>query len=225
MTPTDFAFDRLRAANPFAPATAVDAEGLFERITSAEPVRTLPRSHRRFSRPVVALAVALALVAVLASTAFALSNWISSIIGPSEVNSEFAQAQSSLSLPPGYNWPSFNFPSNSVTSRGAGGSQAVTIAQTAWECYWLQSIRSHDIDAQRRANTALGGLMANNIVVAPSGASENWSPPQHAGKPIATFADDGGYQFKQRMYAQAAAGHPQLLEQSCRANAPPGWGK
>jgi hypothetical protein len=32
------------------------------------------------------------------------------------------------------------------------------------------------------------------------------------------FADDGGYQFKQRAYAEAAAGNPRLLQQSCRAN-------
>ena len=64
--------------------------------------------------------------------------------------------------------------------------------------------------------------MTNHVVIAPKGASENWSPPQ-TGVPTATYADDGGYQYKQRAYAEAAAGNPQLLEQSCRANAPPGW--
>jgi hypothetical protein len=34
------------------------------------------------------------------------------------------------------------------------------------------------------------------------------------------FADDGGYQFKQRAYAEAADGKPKLLEESCRANGP-----
>ena len=38
--------------------------------------------------------------------------------------------------------------------------------------------------------------------------------------PVAAFADDGGYQMKQAMYADAAAGHPHSLIQSCRANGP-----
>jgi len=108
-----------------------------------------------------------------------------------------------------------------VTSPGAGGAFAVNIAQTAWECYWAQAIGRHDIAGQQHARAALADLMTNHIVVAPNSASENWSPPP-TGKPVATFADDGGYQFKQRMYAQAAVGHPQLVQQSCRANAPPG---
>ena len=66
-------------------------------------------------------------------------------------------------------------------------------------------------------------LMTNHVVIAPKGASENWSPPQ-TGVPTAVYADDGGYQFKQRAYAEAAAGNAQLLEERCRANAPPGWG-
>jgi hypothetical protein len=139
------------------------------------------------------------------------------------VKSEFAKAESKLSLPPGYTWPKLNFPSDSVTSRGAGGSRAVTISQAAWECYWVQAIHDRDIAGERRARATLSDLMTNHIVVAPTGASENWSPPQSQ-TPTATFADDGGYQFKQKMYAEAAAGDPQLLEQSCRANALPGWG-
>jgi hypothetical protein len=220
---TDLAFDRLRAANPFSPATTVDVDALFDRITSSAPDRRLRTSPRRHYRPMVVLAVVLAVVAVLASTAVALSGWIGDIIGPSEVQSEFAKAESRLTLPPGYTWPKLHFPSDSVTSRGAGGSFAVNMAQSAWECYWVESIRNHDLAGQRRAHAALTDLMTNHVVIAPAGASENWSPPQ-TGTPIATYADDGGYQYKQKMYADAAAGNPQLLEQSCRANAPPGWG-
>ena len=40
--------------------------------------------------------------------------------------------------------------------------------------------------------------MANRILVAPAGASENWSPPAWTPWPSLVFADDGGYQFKQR---------------------------
>jgi hypothetical protein len=220
---TDPAFDRLRAANPFSPATSQDVDALFNRITSAAVDQRLRTPAPRYRRPMLVFAVALALVAVLASTAFALSGWIGDIIGPSEVKSEFAKAQSKLSLPPGYTWPKLNFPSDSVTSRGAGGSRAVDISQVAWECYWVRAIHDRDTAGERRARAALSDLMANHIVVAPKDASENWSPPQSQ-TPTATFADDGGYQFKQKAYAEAAAGHPQLLEQSCRANAPPGWG-
>jgi hypothetical protein len=219
----DLAFDRLRAANPFSPATSVDADALFDRIVSAPLDRRLRTSTRRHYRPMLVFAVVLALVAVLASTAVALSGWIGDVIGPSEVHSEFAKAESRLSLPPGYAWPKLNFPSDSVTSRGAGGSFAVSMSQSAWECYWVQSIHNRDIAGQQRARAALTDLMTNHIVVAPMGASENWSPPQ-TGTPLAVYADDGGYQFKQKTYAEAAAGNPQLLEQTCRANAPPGWG-
>jgi hypothetical protein len=213
----DTAIDRLRAAKPLVVASSVDHEALFARITSTAPDRRLRASRRRRTRPVLVFAVALACVAVIASTALALSGWIGNIIGPSEVNSEFAQAEGELRLPPGYSWPKFNFPANSVTSPGAGGSYAVDMAQSAWECYWVQSIRRHDDAGQQSARAALNDLMTNHVVIAPKGASENWSPPS-TGKPVATYADDGGYQFKQRAYAQAAAGDPQLLEQSCRAN-------
>jgi hypothetical protein len=218
---TDPTLDRLRRANRFSPASLVDADVLFDRITLASIDHRL-RTSRRYRKPMLVFAVALAVVAVLASTALALSGWIGDIIGPTEVNSEFAKAESKLSLPSGYTWPKFNFPTDSVTSRGAGGSFAVNMAQTAWECYWVQSIRDGDLAGRQRARAVLTDLMTNHIVVAPKGASENWSPPP-TGTPMATYADDGGYQYKQRMYAEAAAGHPQLLAQSCRANSPPGW--
>jgi len=107
-----------------------------------------------------------------------------------------------------------------VTSPGGGGAFAVSIDQDAWECYWVDSIHSGDAAGQQRAHAALDDLMKNNIVVAPAGAPEDYSPPGATEKPIVAFADDGGYQHKQRMYAEAAAGHPQQLEQSCRANGP-----
>jgi hypothetical protein len=220
---TASATDRLRAAKPQVPASSVDTATLLSRITSAAPDPRLRESSRRHTRPLLVLVVALALVAVVASTALALSGWIGDIIGPSEVNSEFTKAESKLYLPPGYTLPKLNFPADSVTGRGAGGSYAVNMAQTAWECYWVQSIRQRDIAGEQTARAALNDLMTNHVVVAPKGASENWSPPK-TGNPLATYADDGGYQFKQRMYDQAATGQPQLLEQSCRANRPSGSG-
>ena len=53
-----------------------------------------------------------------------------------------------------------------------------------------------------------------------SSAKHDSTHPNAASFPVAVFADDGGYQFKMRMYADAAAGHPQELIQSCRANGP-----
>jgi hypothetical protein len=219
---TDTAFRRLRAANPVQAVTPADADVLFERITSTAPQGPSRRASRRRRRLIVA-AFALVVAAVLASAAPAISNWLGDIIGGPEATSEYGTAQSRLTLPPGYDWPPLNFPPNSVTSRGAGGSFAVNIAQAAWECYWVKGIRAGDVAQQRRAHAALSDLLTNHIVVAPKGASENWMPPQATTTPTAVFADDGGYQYKQRMYAEAAAGRPLLLEQSCRANAPAGW--
>jgi hypothetical protein len=217
---TDSAFERLRAANPVHATTAVAADSLFDRITGAAPDHRVRGAGRPYRRAVLVLAVVVALVAVLASTAPAISNWIGDVIGKNEVDSEYVAAQSDLRLPPGYNWPEQNFPSDSVTSRGAGGGFAVFAAQGAWECYWVRAIDDRDAAAQRRARAALRDLMANHVVVAPDGASENWSPARAATTPTATFADDGGYEYKQKMYAAAVAGNPQLLEQSCRVNGP-----
>jgi hypothetical protein len=170
----------------------------------------------------VAIATAIVAAAVVATAASAISSWIGDIISSPEVNAEFSEATKELPLPPGYNWPKLGFGENDVSSRGAGGAFAVAIAQSAWECYWVRSIKQGDPGGQARARSALADLMANHIVVAPAGASESWTPNDRS-TPTSVFADDGGYQFKQRMYSEAAAGHPKLLEQSCRANRPAGW--
>src|SRR5436190_21444794 len=112
----DSAFGRLRAANPCTAATAVDADSLFERITGTAPDRRIGRVSRPYRRAMLVLAVVVALVAALASTAPAISNWIGDVIGKKEVDSEYVAAQSDLSLPPGSTWPEQNFPSDSVTS-------------------------------------------------------------------------------------------------------------
>jgi hypothetical protein len=207
----DTAIELVRAAKPQAHPSSVDADALFDRITSAAPGRS--RGARR-RRPLFVFAVALALVAVIASTALAISGWLDDI-GPAEVHSEFTKAEQQLQLPPGFSWPRLNVPANSVTSRGAGGAYAVNMAQSAWECYWAQSIRSRNVSGENDARAALSDLMKNHVIIAPKGASENWAPPP-SDKPVATYADDGGYQYKQHMYAA----DPQLLEQSCEANGP-----
>jgi hypothetical protein len=216
---TDQTLNRLRAANLFPATTSVDAEALFEQIVLSPPDRRLARTPRRFSRR-LALVLVAAVVACGILASGAISGWFSHIIDGPTVQAEYTAAQKQLALPPGYSWPPLDWPSNSVTSRGAGGAFAVFTDQDDWECYWVGAIRSDDVAAQRQAEGALDDLMANHIVVAPSGAPEDWTPPESSRTPTAVFADDGGYQLKQRMYAQAAAGEPKLLEQSCRANGP-----
>ena len=216
---TDHTMNRLCAANPFAAGTAVDADALFGTIVLAPPDRPVARTRRRHSRRLVLVLVAVLAVGGILAVGTA-SGWFSHIITGPTVQAEYAAAQKQLTMPPGYDWPPLNWPSNSVTSQGAGGSFAVNIDQDAWECYWVGAIHSGDATAQQRARTALDDLMANHIVIAPKGAPEDYTAPQSSRTPTAAFADDGGYRYKQRMYAEAATGYPQLLEQSCRANGP-----
>jgi hypothetical protein len=217
---TDSGLLRLRAANPFAAATAVDEDELFRRIvaTSVEPAA---RPRRRVPRPVLALAAGFVVAALLASAAFGISSWLFGDVVKAPVTaSEYRRAQPLLTLPPGYTWPSLTFDQNAVMNRGAGGSFAVSIDQSAWECYWAHAVRDGDAAAARRARAALADLLAHRVVIAPGGASENWAPPASTPWPYAVYADDGGYQYKERLYAQAAAGNAAPLAASCRANGP-----
>lgn len=215
----DSTLDYLRRLNPVPQAASVDGAELFEQITSL-PQDERPAARRSRNRRRVALvAVALAATAILATTAFAVANWFGDVVKPAVTKQEYKTAQSDLTLPPGVTWPELNVDPNSVTSRGGGGSSAVMIAMGSWECYWADAIKSGDEQAQQRAHAELNSLFANHVVIAPAGASENWFPTGHP-FPVVAFADDGGYQYKQQMYADAAAGRPKQLFQSCRANGP-----
>jgi hypothetical protein len=215
---TDDTLNRLSAANPFRPATTVDADALFDRIVLTPPDRRLESKSRPRRRTVLVLVTALVVCGLLASGAYGISSLLGGVIGGPTVKSEYLQAQQQLKLPPGHAWPPLHWPAHTVTSRGAGGSFAVNIAQDIWECYWAGAIKHGDVAAERQAHDTLEDLLTNHAVIAPSGASENWSPPTAESTPTMVFADDGGYQFKQRAYAEAAAGNPRLLQQSCRAN-------
>ena len=209
----------LRRLNPVSEAASVDGAELFERITSL-PRDERPAPRRSATRRRVALvAVGLAVMALLATTAFAVANWFGDVVKPAVTKQEYKTAQSELTLPPGVTWPELNVDPNSVTSRGGGGSSAVMIAMGSWECYWVDAIKSGDEQAQQQAHAELNALFANHVVIAPAGASENWFPTDHA-VPVVALADDGGYEFKQETYAKAAAGNPRKLIQSCRANGP-----
>lgn len=215
----DSTLDYLRRLNPVPQAASVDGAELFEQITSL-PQDERPTARRSPNRRRVALvAVALAVTAILATTAFAVANWFGDVVKPAVTKQEYKTAQSDLTLPPGVTWPELNVDPNSVTSRGGGGSSAVMVAMGSWECYWADAIKSGDEQAQQRAHAELNSLFAHHVVIAPAGASENWFPTGHP-FPVVAFADDGGYQYKQQMYADAAAGRPKQLFQSCRANGP-----
>ena len=94
------------------------------------------------------------------------------------------------------------------------------VAQNTWECYWVRAIKTGDTAAERRAQAELNALLDHNIFEAPAGASENWTPPKPPSVPYVFFAHDGGLAYVRAMYAAAAAGHPESLIQSCRANRP-----
>jgi hypothetical protein len=211
---------RLRAANPFPGTAPQDGTELFAQITALAPDPKL-RGPLRGS-PSRRLVVALTLLgtALLASTAFAISTWVRGPVKPPVTKAEYRRAQRELTLPPGVSWPAVHVPSDSVTSVGAGGGRAILIAQNAWECYWVQAIHDGDVAAQRRAHQELDKLLANHVVVAPAGASEDWTPPNPPPGPYAVYAHDGGFEWVQAGYRQAAAGNPARLISSCRANAP-----
>jgi hypothetical protein len=196
---TNSAFARLRAANP-AP---------------------MPRTRSHGPRRATVVAVAFAGAAVAASGAYAISHWaFADVVKPPVTRAEYARAQKLLDLPPNEAWPVLRVDEDTVTSRGGGGSFAVFYDQSAWECYWVKAIATGDGGAARKAERELDDLLAHHLGIAPDGAPENWQPPDGTPFPYAFFADDGGYQLKQRMYREAAAGRPALLEQSCRANGP-----
>ena len=217
---------RLRRANPVPrPGGAGDAE-LFACITAMTGDATLaaPAERSRKRRRIIVVALAAGLTTLLASTAFAVSRWIGGdVVKLSVTRQEYLAAQKQLTLPPGASWPRFRFPpdaAHTVTSRGAGGGQAVLVAQNAWECYWVGAIHRHDAVAARQAHAALDTLLAHNILEAPAGASENWTPTPLPTTPFVAFAHDGGLDSIRASYRRAAHGDARTLAQSCRANAP-----
>jgi hypothetical protein len=214
---------RLRNANPVPLVAMVEGDDLFSRITASEPDPRLARRARpAVRRRALTVAFVAAALAGLAFTAVGLSSgWFESApVKPPVTRHEYKVAQGQLTLPPGYTWPKLHIDPNSVTGVGAGGGHAVLVAQSAWSCYWVDAIKSGDVAAQQQAHAELVSLLRNNVIVAPNGAPENWTPPNPPKRPYAVFADDGGYKALQKGYADAAAGHPQFIVDYCRANPP-----
>src|SRR5438045_339998 len=195
---TSLAFERVRRANPVPIANAVEDRLLHARITSQPGDARLARgnSSPRRRRSGLVVVIALAVAAVAASTAFAVSHWNHApAVKPPVTKQEYLQAQHSLAMPPGKNWPSYTMQPNTVTGKGGGASTAVMVSQHAWECYWVDAIRSDDTLGQRRAYTVLEKLLANNVVVAPNGAPEDWAPSPAPTVPYSIWADDGGLEY------------------------------
>jgi hypothetical protein len=215
---------RLQAANPEPLVFQTDSLDLFNEITTGpgDPRLSAPPRKRFVRRRRLALTVALAVVVLLGSAAIAIPRLVrSDVVGPDVTRAEYLAAQSQLELPPGATWPHIDFgPANSVMNRGGGGGFAVLNAQNRWECYWVRAIRTGDKPAQARAHAALEALLANNIREAPAGAPEDWTPLVPPKVPYAVFAHDGGLASIRKWYAEAAAGHPKNLSDSCYANAP-----
>ena len=204
--------ERLAAANIVPSPPTLDDPALFARIVS------LPRDRRRQPRRRLAVAVVVAAAAVVTSTAVAVDRWLTGAVKPDVTLQEYRDARSVLQLPPGATWPALHVDSDSMTTIGGGGGYAVAIAMTRWECFWAGAIRDGDMPSGRRAAVVLRDLLTRHVVVAPDGAPEDWRPASPPSRPYAVFADDGGYQLKQRIYAEAAAGDPAGVAQSCRAN-------
>ena len=222
------AMDRLRAARPTTAEVALDRDTLFLDIVEQPGGRPRPAAARRGApgrRTAVVLALALVAVLTLgaALATGGLLGWHTdhSIVNrPGRWQLLYRDATRSLTLPPGTRWPTRTLAPHTVTSSNQPGGEAVGIAQVSWECYWVRAIRRHDAAGARRAHAALNDIVRHHILVAPNGSPENVAPPPGVERPFAIFADDGGLAYVKRMYAQAAAGHPGLLDQSCRANGP-----
>jgi hypothetical protein len=134
----------LRRLNPVPEAASGDGAKLFEQITSLPRDERLAPRRSTTRRRVALVAVGLAVMALLATTALAISGWFGDVVKPPVTRQEYRNAQDELTLPPGGTWPQLNVDPNSVTSRGGGGSSAVMIAMGSWECYWVDAIKSGD---------------------------------------------------------------------------------
>ena len=218
--------ERLRNAAPAAPSPVLDRNAVFAGIVArpGDPaVASRPRLARSTRRRLTIVLVALAIAALTAATALATGflGWhddTAIIEKPQQWEALYRAATRELTLPPGESWPHRTLPPNTVTGMSQPAGEAVAISRVRWECYWGKAIRSGDTAAQASAQAALADINAHHTLVAPNGSSENVAPPSNIKGPFEIFAHDGGFQFVTKMYADAAAGKPAMLFQSCRAN-------
>jgi hypothetical protein len=185
----------------------------------APRIRLSRPARRKLTIVLVALAIAGLTAATALGTGFLGWHDDTAIIDkPQQWESLYRAATRELTLPPGQSWPHRTLPPNTVTGMSQPGGTAVAISRVRWECYWGKAIRSGDTAAQASAQAALADINAHHTLVAPNGSSENVAPPSNIKGPFEIFAHDGGFQFVTKMYADAAAGRPAMLFQSCSAN-------
>jgi hypothetical protein len=220
--------ERLRNAAPAAPSPTIDRDALFAGIV-ARPGDPDIVSRARLTRPtrrklmIAAVAFAIATLTVGTAVATGILPWhdvkhSELVTTPKQWEALYSAATRELTLPPGQSWPHRTLAPNTVTGMSQPGGEAVAISRGRWECYWGKAIRSGDTTAQASAQAALADINANHTLVAPDGSSENVAAPSNIKGPYEIFANDGGIQFVTKMYADAAAGRPAMLFQSCRAN-------
>ncbi len=220
--------ERLRNAAPAARSQTIDRDALFAAIVARpqDAAAGAGRPPRRASRRRLAIALVIAALAGLTTaTAFAtgILSWhdvkpAELVTSPKQWQALYTAATRKLTLPPGQTWPHRTLPPNTITGMSEPGGVAVATSRVRWECYWGAAIRSNDVSAQRQAQAVLADLNRNHTLVAPAGSSENVAPPSNLHGPFEIFANDGGFQYVTKIYADAAAGQPAKLFQSCRAN-------
>jgi len=219
--------ERLRNAAPAAASPVLDREALFASIVArpGDPaLATRVRRPRSTRRKLTIAAIVIAIAALTAGTALATGflGWhdeTAIIQKPHRWQALYRAATRKLTLPPGETWPDRTLPPHTITGISQPSGVAVFISQLRWECYWGEAIRSNDGAGQRLAQAALADIVANHVLVAPAGSSENVAPPSNLnGGPFEIYADDGGFQFVKKAYADAAAGKPAMLFQICRIN-------
>jgi hypothetical protein len=218
--------ERLRNAAPAAPSPVRDRSAVFAGIVASKgdpAVATRIRLSRPARRKLTIVLVALAIAALTAATALGTGflGWhddTAVIDKPQQWEALYRAATRELTLPPGQSWPHRTLPPNTVTGMSQPGGTAVALSRVRWECYWGKAIRSGDTTAQASAQAALADINAHHTLVAPNGSSENVAPPSNIKGPFEIFAHDGGFLFVTKMYADAAAGRPAMLFQSCRVN-------
>jgi hypothetical protein len=218
--------ERLRNAAPAAPGPVLDRNALFAGIVARPGDPAIVARHRltrstRHKLTIVLVALAIAGLTVATAVATGFLDWHDETViieKPQQWETLYRAATRELTLPPGQSWPHRTLPPNTVTGKSQPGGEAVAFSRMRWECYWGKAIRSGDTAAQASAQAALADINARHTLIAPDGSSENVAPPSNIKGPYEIFANDGGIQFVKKMYADAAAGRPAMLFQSCRAN-------
>ena len=119
---TDAITSRLRMANPMPLVPAADDPDLLARITAlpADPRLARPDRRKAVRRRRVALALAFVLLALLTSTAFAVSHWVlGDAVKPPVTRREYQRAQHQLTLPRGRS-STFSRTPSQAAERAAG---------------------------------------------------------------------------------------------------------